>query len=84
MNPREIEVHIEELVVHGFDARGRWELGDALRDELHAFVVANGLPSGWLRNPAAIEIHPVSCFSLTNPGNAGREIGRAIHGGERP
>ena len=31
MKPREIDVHIEELVLHGFDARGHRIFADALQ-----------------------------------------------------
>ena len=36
MNPREIEVHIEELVLQGFPRSARWQIADAIENELRA------------------------------------------------
>ncbi len=34
MKPRTIEVHIEELVLHGFDPKDRYAIGEAVQREL--------------------------------------------------
>ena len=34
MKPREIEVHIEELILHGFEPAHRCGIGDALQRQL--------------------------------------------------
>jgi len=53
--PREIEVHIEELVLHGFDPNARWRIGDALETELRALLAESGFPPAWLLSPQRID-----------------------------
>ncbi len=79
MNPREIEVHIEELVLHGFDPRSRWAIGDALETELRGLLAAQGLPATWRDNPARVD---AGAIRLTNPSATGGKIAAAIHGGK--
>ena len=82
MKPREIEVHIEELILHGFDPADRWRIGDALQKELRGFLAANGVPSSWLSSPERIEAGSISSASLTRPAQSGAEIaGAAYRGG---
>ncbi len=50
MNPREIEVHIDELVLNGVDPRLRWSVADALKSRLTALLTHGGLPNRWLSN----------------------------------
>ncbi len=78
LNPREIEVHIEELVLHGFDPRARWAIGDGLENELRGLLSARGLPTAWQNNPAKFDAGAVR---LTNPSATGKEIAAAIHKG---
>ena len=54
-SPREIEVHIEELVLHGFTARDRWQIGDALERELRELLAEKGIPPAWLASPERID-----------------------------
>jgi hypothetical protein len=82
MNPREIDVHIEELVLHGFKPANRWVIADALEQELRGLLTAKGLPSQWLSSPERIEAARISSASLTKPERAGVEIaGAAYRGG---
>ncbi len=50
MNPREIEVHIEELGLHGFPRSARWQIADAIENELR-----QRLTKGWSSRRMAIE-----------------------------
>ena len=82
MNPREIDVHIEELVLHGFKPANRWLIADALEQELRGLLTAKGLPSQWRSSPERIEGARISSSSLTKPRRAGVEIaGAAYQGG---
>jgi hypothetical protein len=80
---RRIEVHIEELVLHGVDARDRHRVADAMQQELLRMFAGAPLPPG-LERPAA---RPrVDGGSFAAP--AGRDvralgegIARAVHGG---
>lgn len=38
MNPRAIEVHIEELILHGFEPGVPWNVADALESELRGLL----------------------------------------------
>ena len=82
MKPLEIEVHIEELILHGFEPANRWRIGDALGQELRGLLAANGVPSSWLSSPEQIEAGSISSASLTRPAQAGAQIaGAAYRGG---
>lgn len=78
MNPREIEVHIEELVLHGFDPSNRWRIGDALELKLRDLLAREGLPASWRNNPERVDAGVVR---LTNQTHIGAQIAGAVHGG---
>ena len=80
MNPREIEVHIEELVLHGFSPNDRWRIGDALEDELRDLLAAKGIPPAWLASPERIDADTVRRAGLTKPAATGAEISSAVYG----
>jgi hypothetical protein len=42
--PAAIELHIEELVLHGFPAGDRFRIGDAVQQELLRLIGEHGLP----------------------------------------
>jgi hypothetical protein len=71
MKPREIEVHIEELVLHGFDPHSRWSVADALENQLRGLLAERGLPPAWLGSPER----------LMTASKAGEGIAEAIHRG---
>jgi hypothetical protein len=81
MNPREIDVHIEELVLHGFDPVTRWNVADALENELRGLLVKQGIPPAWQASPERIEAGPMGATRLTKPAAAGKQIARAVYGG---
>ncbi|HEY1770188.1 MAG TPA: hypothetical protein VGG02_08025 [Chthoniobacterales bacterium] len=80
MNPRAIEVHIEELVLHGFEPGARWPVGDALEKELGTLLRRYGLPKAWQGNAASLK---AGSLRLTSKGLTGAQIAEAIHGGEK-
>ena len=49
-----VELHIEELVLHGFPAGHRFGIGDALQQELTRLVAERGLP-GVIAHPVNID-----------------------------
>ena len=84
MNPREIEVHIEELVLHGFDPAARWQIGDAVEHELRGLLATKGIPAAWLASPERIDASTIPAKRLTKPAQAGAEIaGAAYRGGAK-
>ena len=64
-------MHIEELVLHGFDPRSRWSVADALENQLRGLLAERGLPRAWLANPER----------LTTACKPGEGIAEAIHRG---
>ena len=64
ITPREIEVHIDELILHGFTPRDRWQIGDALEHELRGLLAARGIPASWLSSPERIDAGRIRTMSL--------------------
>lgn len=81
MNPREIEVHIEELVLHGFAPDARCQIGDALEHELRGLLADKGIPSVWLSSPERIDASSIRATRQTKPAAAGAEIAAAAYRG---
>lgn len=81
--PREIEVHIEELVLHGVDPRMRWQLADALQNELRLLLEARGLPDGWQSGRQRIDAGSIPAFSRTTLGMLAQQVAAAVHNGGR-
>jgi hypothetical protein len=82
MKPREIDVHIEELILYGIQPANRWRIGDALEHELRGLLAAKGVPSLWLSSPKRIAAKIIRPVCLTRPALAGAEIaGAAYRGG---
>lgn len=81
MNPSEIEVHIEELVLHGFDPRSRWCLADALENELRGLLIEGGVPPVWRLSPERLDAGAIRHASLTKQGVTGEQIARAVYRG---
>ena len=81
IRPREIEVHIEELVLHGFDPQARWQIADGLENELRELLATRGIQPAWRSNPDIIRAGPISSQCLTNSKAVGPEVARAIYRG---
>jgi len=81
MSPREIEVHIDELILHGFDPGARWNVADALENELRSLLVQEGIPPAWQASPERIEAGAVRPYPQSRPAAAGTEIARAVYRG---
>jgi hypothetical protein len=76
----EIELHIDELVLHGFDPRDRHRIGDAVQSELTRLLAERGL-----RTAQPFDRAVVSAGSVTLPRNAqpravGSRVARALFG----
>lgn len=71
-----IELHIGELVLHGFEASAGYVIGDALERELARLFSEQGLPPAMMQ-AAEIEYLKSSLSNLA-PDVAAEEIGRRI------
>jgi hypothetical protein len=78
MKPREIDVYIEELVLHGFPRSARWQIAGAIENELRARLTKDGVPTAWQSSPRQLDAGSIK--SNTHAG-FGAKIARAIHGG---
>ena len=75
-----VTLHIEQLVLHGFDPRDRHAIGDALRAELAAlFNDSQSLPSQSTSHDR-IDGGSVEVDSVRSP-DAPRRIANAVHRG---
>lgn len=81
MNPREITVHIEELVLDGFPESERYQVGDALQHELRGLLAKSGLPPSWLANSDRIDAGAIRTISRTKSADAGAQIADAVYRG---
>jgi hypothetical protein len=71
-----LEIHIEELVLHGFSAGDRFRVGDALERELARLLARRGLPASAVRS-ASIERLDAGAFPVA-PGAGARTIGTQV------
>ncbi len=81
MNPREIEVHIEELILHGFAPGTRWDVAEALQSELHTLFIERGIPRAWQPSPQRIDAGAIQAGPQTKPTATGTQIARAVYEG---
>jgi hypothetical protein len=84
MKPREIHVHIEELVLHGFPNGSRHLVGSGIESRLSALLSEHGVPTSWQASTERINGGTVYSHSPTHPALAGEQIARAVHGAPSP
>ena len=74
---RPIELHVEELVLHGFDPHQRHAIGDAVHGKLARLLAAHGITSAGTIDVAHLD---GGSFAL-RPGAraAGEGIARNVH-----
>lgn len=80
-----IELYIEELVLHGFAPGDRYRIGEAVRDELARLFTAQGVPHALARGKEvahldgeAFEVAPGS-----EPVVVGTRVAQAVYRGLR-
>lgn len=83
MTPQDVEVYIEELVLHGFPPGDRYRIGDAVKLELERLLTENGLPAGVGHN---VRIDRVDGGSIKLPpkhkaGAVGSGVAKAVYRG---
>ena len=71
-----VELHIEELVLHGFRSGDRFYVGDAMERELAQLLGKQGLPA-LLRQQSFVERLDAGTFKVT-PGTKPRGIGTQL------
>jgi hypothetical protein len=81
VNAAAVDLHIEELVLHGFPAADRFRMGDAVERELARLIAEQGLP-GFARNPVSIERLDGGAFMVAGgakPYAIGVQLAQSLH-----
>ena len=86
--PSSVRLHIEELILHGFDPRTRYAVGDAVQHELTRLLDERGLPSSIGKTDVAQQRGAETAVSFraapdARPQSLGTEVARALYGGLR-
>lgn len=79
----DIELHIEELVLHGVSRSDARRVGAAVEAELGRMLTEHGLPSGLGHGGeiGAIDAGQVSLAGAARPESTGAAVARAVYGG---
>jgi hypothetical protein len=83
LSPHAVDLHIEELVLHGWTPSEARRVGAALQDELGRLIAASDLPGSLAGRAeiAKIDAGQARHSSSVGPEAAGVDIARAVHGG---
>lgn len=85
MRPKNIELHIEELVLHGFARSDYRDIGEAVKSELSRLFTEQGVPPS-LERGGRIDSLKDGDLKITPGSNAeviGARVARAVYGGLR-
>lgn len=77
-----LELHIEELVLHGFPPGDRLRIGDAFKGELARLITERSVPQ-WYEAPVMIDQLKAGSFKVTPgapPQAVGEQLARALYG----
>ncbi|MBE9514414.1 MAG: hypothetical protein IMY83_05240 [Chloroflexi bacterium] len=81
---RNIELHIEELVLHGFDSGDHYRIGAAVEAELARLFAEQGVPPSLMTQSGDVAHLDGGTFDVA-PGSRGEAIGaqvaQALYGG---
>ncbi|MDQ3745000.1 MAG: hypothetical protein M3444_11515 [Acidobacteriota bacterium] len=56
-HPRAFELHIEEVVLHGFGPAARYEIGEAVQHELARLLAEQGIPHALTRDAEVARVN---------------------------
>ena len=78
-----IELHIKELVLHGFKYGDRYQISEAIQGELVRLFAEQGVPSSLSRNAEITQLDG-NAFEVTpgsKPAAIGSQVAHAVYGG---
>lgn len=81
---RSVELHIEEVVLHGFDPANRYAIGEAIERELTRLFSEQGATTAAIRQDGKTARLDRGAFEMRAGSNAetlGMQVARAIYGG---
>jgi hypothetical protein len=83
VKPISIELHVEELALHGFEPGDRYGISEAVQRELSRLFTEQGSPSSLARGSQLARVEGPAFDA--KPGSAaesiGYEVARAVYGG---
>jgi len=79
MNAREIEVHISELVLHGFPPGAGNDIGDAVKAELTRLLTTGETPERLRATTNFDRLAGAPVRGSAAPTDLGTEIARSVH-----
>jgi len=77
-----IELHINELIMHGFAPEDRYRIGEAVEKELANLLTERGMPpqeNGL--EIAGLNVGDISIAKGARPEAIGAQVARAVYGG---
>jgi len=87
MRTSNINLHIEELVLHGFAPGDRYTIADAVERELSRLLTEDFADPGYSSlltsntGPARLDAGSFQVDALSKPNSIGTQIAKAVHGG---
>ena len=85
MTPKNIELHIEELVLHGFAHGDRYRIGEAVEQELTRLLADRGVPESLAQGGEVANVDG-GVFEVAPGARAdvvGAQVAQAAYGGLR-
>ncbi len=80
--PSNVEVQIDELILHGFSAADRYAIGDALSGELSQLVTHSASnPFNQEINLSTYRAGEISILPDAQPTQIGAKVAQAVHAG---
>ena len=85
MKPKNIELNIEELVLHGFSPGDRHRIGEAVEQELTRLLADRGVPQSLAQGGevASVDGGAIEVASGARAQVVGAQVARAVYGGLR-
>jgi hypothetical protein len=78
--PPDIQVRIDELILHGFSAAQRYAIGDAVSSELETRLRESGVNAATSRDIPWLRAQTSPLAAGQKPLEVGAQVARAVHG----
>jgi hypothetical protein len=78
-----VELHIEELVLHGFSPHDRWRIADAVQSELARSIAEHGIDANGAMTIPQLNAGTIQVAAPMRAHTIGAQVGRALHGALR-
>lgn len=85
MTPRNIELHIEELVLYGFSPGDRYRIGEAVEQEFSRLFTDRGVPESLVQGEEVASVG-AGAFEVVLGSSAdvvGAQVAKTVYGGLR-